>query len=71
MKNKYDKNGNSLKGMSVVMREVSEAGGVKNYKKQIAMDAFSAFLDSSPKATEIIADEIIMNNRLKNIRLVR
>lgn len=71
MNNKRDKNGNPLKGMSLVMREVSEAGGVKQYKKKIAMDAFSGFLDNNPETTEYLADEIIMNNRRKNIKVVK
>lgn len=65
MKNGRDKNGNPLKGMSVIMREVSEAGGVQKFKKKIAMDAFSGFLDSNPETAAYLADEVIMNNRKK------
>lgn len=55
MKNNRDKNGNILRGMAVVMREVSEAGSVKKYKKDIAMKAVSKLFDAYPEALDAVA----------------
>lgn len=71
MKNKYDKNGNKLKGATVWTRTISEAGGLEKYNKQVALSYFESFIEHNPNVAESIANKIDKEERLKNLRVVK
>lgn len=65
MQNKYDKNGNMLKGATVWTRTIKEAGGLENYNKVVAAAYFDEFLNSNPSVADSIADGIAKDRRKK------
>lgn len=71
MKNQYDKNGNKLKGATVWMRTISEAGGLDKYNKKVALSYFENFIDQNPNVAESIAGKLDKEERLKKLRVVK
>lgn len=60
-----DKNGNPLKGGAKWLRIISQDGGLESHDKKVALQAFSAFLDSRPDISAAISDAEALENRKK------
>lgn len=65
MQNKYDKNGNELKGATVWTRTIKEAGGLEGYNKVVARAYFDEFLNSNPAIADGIAEGVAKERRKK------